>query len=86
MNLKMLLAIWKREFGGRPVTSSALQWQARNGNTALAEVFGHPLPSSKSLGRLLAARAGKAEAGLQLVRCAGRAGNCALWRLERVNN
>ncbi len=84
MNLENLLGVWEREFGSRPVTASALHWQACNGNQALAEAIGQPLPSSKSLGRLLAARAGKYVNGFQLARCAGRLGNCALWRLESV--
>jgi hypothetical protein len=84
MNLEILFGVWEREFGRRPVTASALHWQAYNGNEALADAIGHPLPGSKSLGRLLAARAGMTVAGLQLVRCAGRIGNCALWRIERV--
>lgn len=84
MNLERLFGVWEVEFGKRPVTASALHWQACNGNVALADAIGHPLPGSKSLGRLLAARAGMTVAGLRLMRCAGRTGNCALWRIERV--
>jgi hypothetical protein len=44
--------------------------------------LGTPLPSNRSLGRLLAARAGHQQSGLELVRCAGRDDNCALWQVR----
>lgn len=84
MNFEELLVAWNNAFNKRPVLAATLHWQASNGNDELARALGHPIPSAKSIGRLLAARAGKEIKGLHLVRCPGRSGNSTIWRIERV--
>ena len=85
MNFEQLLRAWNNVFGKRTVLTTALHWQASNGNQELAAALGSPLPSVNVLGRLLAALSGQAIGGLKLVRCPGRIGNCASWRVERIN-
>lgn len=82
MDIDKLLLAWNNAFGSRPVLAAALHWQASNGHVELAAALGQPLPSVKSLGRLLASHAGKAINGRSLVRCPGRIGNGVLWTLS----
>lgn len=86
LNFSALLKSWKKSLGARPVLVAAVLWQACNGNEELAAALGNPLPTAKSLGRLLAARAGRATDGLRLIRCPGRIGNSALWRVEAISH
>ena len=82
MDFERLLHTWHRTFGGRPVHTAALRWQACSGNEDMAGAIGDPIPSARSLGRLLAARVGESAGGLRLIRCPGRLANVALWRIE----
>lgn len=84
LDLPALLLAWSRAFGSTPVRSSAVLHRAKS-TPALADALGTPLPSGRSLGRLLAAREGVQAAGYRLARCLGRHDNCALWRLQPVD-
>lgn len=80
----LMAACWLA-FGSRPVRSSALLRRA-DVVPELAAALGAPLPSTRSLGRLLAARVGHTQSGFELVRCGGRNDNCALWQVVPVAN
>lgn len=79
-----LIAAWWNRFGPDPIPVSALVHGARS-VPDLAVALGSPMPSARSVGRLLAARVGQRWGNLRLVRCPGRLENCALWRVVRAD-
>lgn len=68
--------------GSDPISVSVLLARAEH-EPAFAEALGDPPPSCRSLGRLLAHRAGVCCGELELERCPGRIDNSAVWRLRR---
>lgn len=84
MNFDQFIRSWHVTFGEQPILAAAVLWQARNGAEELAAALGLPLPSVKSIGRLLAARENRESGDCRLVRCPGRIGNSAVWRVVQV--
>jgi hypothetical protein len=84
-DIEALLKVWPSTFGAAPIRATALLYRART-TPALAKALGTPPPSSRSLGRLLAARVGQRSWGAELVRFGGRHDNCALWRVLPVDS
>ena len=83
--LPALMEAWVIEFGERPIRASALIHRAKS-SAELAGALGRPMPSARSLGRLLAKRDGHLSGRLMLVRCWGRHDNCALWQVRAHND
>ncbi|WP_284617459.1 hypothetical protein [Aquabacterium humicola] len=82
--MSALLAVWVQTFGDQPVRAVALLHTARTSGE-LSRALGNPLPSARSLGRLLAAREGCSIGDLQLARSVDRHDNCALWQVRSVS-
>lgn len=83
IEMSALITVWWSVFGTDPVRASAVVHRAETA-ADLASALGSPKPSPRSLGRLLAARAGLRYGSLRLVRCAGRHDNCTIWRVMPV--
>ena len=84
MNLENLFGIWESEFGRRPVSSSALHWQACNGNRRRSGRHRTSSSRKQVSGSSSCRPSWHDRSGIAACALCRANGNCALWRIERV--